>query len=230
MMSKRIRSMIDEIFSEMKMTVENLALRDELMANAQARYEDAVAQGKSEEEAFAEVAASLGDVQALLREMNAQPEEKPHVHVKIDIDDNDDNDDDDDDEEEDEEDDDDDDGDPADLPFAMPEFTWLPEGYELDDSYISEYGYASLYFEYTGDDDEYHSTLYVDLSEASSSSSVNYTLSGESLDEPVITIEREDGCIDALAILNGVEVSVTYYDEDLTDEDILSFFAGIVTE
>ena len=105
MMSKRIRSMIDEIFSEMKMTVENLALRDELMANAQARYEDAVAQGKSEEEAFAEVAASLGDVQALLREMNAQPEEKPHVHVKIDIDDNDD------DEEDDEEDDDDDDGD-----------------------------------------------------------------------------------------------------------------------
>ena len=111
MMSKRIRSMIDEIFSEMKMTVENLALRDELMANAQARYEDAVAQGKSEEEAFAEVAASLGDVQALLREMNAQPEEKPRVHVKIDIDDNDDHDDDDDDEEEDEEDDDDDDGD-----------------------------------------------------------------------------------------------------------------------
>ena len=65
MMSKRIRSMIDEIFSEMKMTAENLALRDELMANAQARYEDALAQGRSEEEAFAEVAASLGDVQAL---------------------------------------------------------------------------------------------------------------------------------------------------------------------
>ena len=107
MMSKRIRSMIDEIFSEMKMTAENLALRDELMANAQARYEDALAQGKSEEEAFAEVAASLGDVQALLREMNAQPEEKPHVHVQVDIDDNDDNDDD---EDDDDDDDDDDDG------------------------------------------------------------------------------------------------------------------------
>ena len=107
MMSKRIRSMIDEIFSEMKMTAENLALRDELMANAQARYEDALAQGKSEEEAFAEVAASLGDVQALLREMNAQPEERPHVHVQVDIDDNDDNDDD---EDDDDDDDDDDDG------------------------------------------------------------------------------------------------------------------------
>ena len=106
MMSKRIRSMIDEIFSEMKMTAENLALRDELMANAQARYEDALAQGKSEEEAFAEVAASLGDVQALLREMNAQPEEKPHVHVQVDIDDNDDDEDD----EDDDDDDDDDDG------------------------------------------------------------------------------------------------------------------------
>ena len=69
MMNKRIRSMVDEIFSEMKMTAENLALRDELMANAQARYEDAVAQGKSEEEAFVEVAASLEDVCGLLEEM-----------------------------------------------------------------------------------------------------------------------------------------------------------------
>ena len=78
-MNKRIRSMIDEIFSEMKMTAENLALRDELLSNAQARYEDVMSQGKSEEEAFCEVAASLEDVHALLEEMNgtaAQPQEK----------------------------------------------------------------------------------------------------------------------------------------------------------
>ncbi len=73
-MNKRIRSLIDEIFSQMKMTAENLALRDELMANAQDRYEDALRAGKSEEEAFSEVASSLGDVQALLRDMNAQDE------------------------------------------------------------------------------------------------------------------------------------------------------------
>ena len=66
MMNKRIRSLIDDLFADMKMTAENLALRDELMANAQARYEDAVAQGRSEEEAFADVAASLGDVRSLL--------------------------------------------------------------------------------------------------------------------------------------------------------------------
>ncbi|MBR2941930.1 MAG: DUF4097 family beta strand repeat protein [Clostridia bacterium] len=78
MMNKRIRSMIDEIFSEMKMTAENLALRDELMANAQARYEDVIAQGGTEEEAVAGVAASLEDVSELLREMNGDaPAEKP---------------------------------------------------------------------------------------------------------------------------------------------------------
>ena len=75
-MNKRIRSMIDEIFSEMKMTAENLALRDELLSNAQARYEDVMSQGKSEEEAFGEVAASLEDVYALLAQMNGEAEQK----------------------------------------------------------------------------------------------------------------------------------------------------------
>ena len=77
MMNKQIRRMIDEIFADMKMTADNLALRDELMANAQARFEDSVRAGKTEEEAFAEVAASLGDVQSLLHDMNDEkPEEK----------------------------------------------------------------------------------------------------------------------------------------------------------
>ena len=83
MMNKRIRSMVDEIFSEMKMTAENLALRDELMANAQARYEDAVAQGKSEEEAFVEVAASLEDVCGLLEEMKRMDEQQSGITAMI---------------------------------------------------------------------------------------------------------------------------------------------------
>ena len=72
MMNKHIRMMIDEIFADMKMTADNLALRDELLANAQARYEDAIAGGRTEDEAFIEVAASLGDVQTLLEDMNAE--------------------------------------------------------------------------------------------------------------------------------------------------------------
>lgn len=66
-----IRSMIDEAFAGMPMSAENLALRDEMMANAQDRYEDAIAQGKTEAEAAAEVMASLGDVKGLLAQMNA---------------------------------------------------------------------------------------------------------------------------------------------------------------
>ena len=80
MMDKKIRRLIDDIFSDMKMTADNLALHDELMANAQARYEDSVRQGKTEEEAFAEVAASLGDVQSLLKDMNAQGGEEEKVN------------------------------------------------------------------------------------------------------------------------------------------------------
>ena len=73
-MNKKLRGMIDEIFSDMKMTADNLALRDELLANAAARYEDSMAEGKSEEEAFAEVASSLEDVRATLVEMNKKAE------------------------------------------------------------------------------------------------------------------------------------------------------------
>ncbi len=74
-MNKKIRDMIDEIFSDMKMSPENLALRDEMLANAQARFEDAVNSGRGEEEAFEEVASSLGDVQNLLKEMNSRKKE-----------------------------------------------------------------------------------------------------------------------------------------------------------
>ena len=75
-MNKRIRSMIDTLFCDMKMTAENLALRDELMANAMARYEDVLAQGNTEEEAFASVAASLEDVSDLLSEMSGEEAQK----------------------------------------------------------------------------------------------------------------------------------------------------------
>ena len=80
-MSKRIRSMIDEIFSDMKMSAENLALRDELLANALARYEDTMAQGRSEEEAFEEVASSLEDVHGLLEEMKRMEDQPSQVRA-----------------------------------------------------------------------------------------------------------------------------------------------------
>lgn len=76
MMYVQIRRMIDEIFADMKMTAENLALRDELMDNAQERFDDSIRRGKTEEEAFAEVVSSLGDVQSLLKEINQETPKK----------------------------------------------------------------------------------------------------------------------------------------------------------
>lgn len=83
-MNKKIRGMIDSVFADMKMSAENLALRDELMANAEARYEDSIAEGRSEEEAFAEVAASLEDVRATLIEMNEQADAAKHAEAPSD--------------------------------------------------------------------------------------------------------------------------------------------------
>jgi len=77
-MEKRIRDMVDAIFSDMKMTAENLALRDELMANALSRYEDAVSQGRSEEQILEEVASSLEDVRGLLEETG---QDAPHADL-----------------------------------------------------------------------------------------------------------------------------------------------------
>jgi len=84
-MRKRIRSLVDGAFSDMKMSAANLALRDELLANAFARYEDAVGQGRSEEEAFEEVASSLEDVQSLLEEMKRMDDLEPRVEEEKEI-------------------------------------------------------------------------------------------------------------------------------------------------
>ena len=53
------------------MTADNLALRDEMMANAQARFEDSVRAGKTEEEAFAEVPRRWATCRACC-DMNAE--------------------------------------------------------------------------------------------------------------------------------------------------------------
>ena len=118
--------------------------------------------------------------------------------------------------------------DPSELPYAIPEFTWLPEGYELTETDVSaSIGSVYLYFD-SQDTEEYHSTLYVSLYDASNeTSSVSY-VDGVAITSPVISIEREDDCVYAYATMNGIEFDLSYYDTDLSDEDIIAFFDGIV--
>lgn len=60
-------------------------------------------------------------------------------------------------------------------------------------------------------------------------SSVSY-VDGVAITSPVISIEREDDCVYAYATMNGIEFDLSYYDTDLSDEDIIAFFDGIVFE
>lgn len=120
---------------------------------------------------------------------------------------------------------------PDDLSYAIPEFTWLPEGYELTETDIwASLDNAALSFDYTGDDDAYHSSLYVDL--YSAEETINYTFDADgsfsALEQPVINFSDADDMITASCIVNGLDVRISYYDNDLTIDDIVSLINGMV--
>lgn len=119
------------------------------------------------------------------------------------------------------------------------EFAWLPEGYELTQAERSSENYANYYFEYTADDDEYHSTLYLDTESYTdddySPRTYSYVVTDEGvqlLSDPVVTIERTgDDCVYGKYILDsGVILHASYYDSDLSDEDIIRFLTGITLQ
>lgn len=52
-MNETVKRIVEILFQDTEMTEEVQAMRDELMDNCQQRYEDLVAQGRSEDEAIA---------------------------------------------------------------------------------------------------------------------------------------------------------------------------------
>lgn len=119
----------------------------------------------------------------------------------------------------------------SDLSYELPEFTWLPEGYELTDTWVyADLDNASLCFEYTGDDDEYHSTLYVDL--YGSVTSTNYILNADGTlsvaETPMISVEEDADYLDVTCYTNGYTINISYYDDDFTVEDIATLINGMV--
>ena len=71
-MNKKVEKVIDQCFNQFKQTQEILDLKEEISMNAMDRYNDALKDGKSEEMACREVLASLGDLDTLLEEINAE--------------------------------------------------------------------------------------------------------------------------------------------------------------
>ena len=119
--------------------------------------------------------------------------------------------------------------------LPTPIFSVLPEGYELTESDQSSENYASFYFEYAIDDGEYHSTLYVDMESSGYDygyDTYSYTVTEEGvqrMDDPVVTIHRyEDGSFYADYVLNeSITLHLSYYDADMSDEDIVRILTGI---
>lgn len=119
----------------------------------------------------------------------------------------------------------------SDLSYELPEFTWLPEGYELSDTWVyADLDNVTLLFNYAGDDDMYHSTLYVDI--YGSKTTTNYIMNADNTlsiaEVPVFSVEQGADYFDATCNTNGFEINVTYYDSDLTVEDIAALINGMV--
>lgn len=79
MMSK-IRSYINTAFADVPKTKKALELQEELIANLMEKYNDQLAQGKSEEEAYTSVIANIGDLSELtegMRERHVLSPENP---------------------------------------------------------------------------------------------------------------------------------------------------------
>lgn len=122
-------------------------------------------------------------------------------------------------------------GDPSELSFPMPTFTWMPEGYELTNSYIyPEYGSVNLYFDYTAESDEYKPTIYIDLY-ALEGNSQNYVLGEDGAltasEGTAVSIETYDDSIYATCNIDGASLQLSYYGDDLTAEDIAAILNGI---
>lgn len=119
----------------------------------------------------------------------------------------------------------------SDLSYELPEFTWLPEGYELTDTWVyADLDNATLVFEYTGDDDAYHSSLNIELYGGSETTGYIMNADGtlSSSDAPVLFAEQDADYLDVTCYTNGFTINVYYYGDDLTVEDAAALINGIV--
>lgn len=69
MMNKKIKNYIDVLFSDIPKTNKAVELREELLANMNERFEDYIAEGKSENQAYSLVISNLGDIDHLIEEV-----------------------------------------------------------------------------------------------------------------------------------------------------------------
>lgn len=69
-MKEKLRAYIDSLFSDAPKTRRAYELREELLSNLNAKYDDMLAQGRTEEEAYQSAVAGIGDVSELIRALD----------------------------------------------------------------------------------------------------------------------------------------------------------------
>ncbi len=67
-MNNRIKNYIDVLFADIPRSKKAAELKEELTGNMNERFEDYLAQGMSEAQAYSQTVASMGDIDALLKE------------------------------------------------------------------------------------------------------------------------------------------------------------------
>ena len=70
-MKDMIKSAITELFENVPETQETMELQEEMISNAEEKYEDLIQRGFTEEQSYTMVMASIGDIKELLAELGA---------------------------------------------------------------------------------------------------------------------------------------------------------------
>ncbi len=71
-MNEKLRQYMDSLFADAPETLHTAELKEEMLQNLTDKYNDLIAEGKTEEAAFNIAAASVGDVRALIASMNGE--------------------------------------------------------------------------------------------------------------------------------------------------------------
>ena len=74
-MNNRLREYIDTLFATAPSNMKAVEVKEEILQNLTDKYNDLIAEGKSEDVAFNIAVASIGDVSELIRELQGLPQQ-----------------------------------------------------------------------------------------------------------------------------------------------------------
>jgi len=82
-MSTKLRTYVDTLFEDAPTAPHIYDLKEELLANLEEKFEDLLAAGYSEEDAYASVISGLGDAESLIASMSIEPEPRDVSYEEV---------------------------------------------------------------------------------------------------------------------------------------------------